>query len=110
MRRPLLAACAVALCAACQNSVSVQRDAEVVSSTAYDHIDCDALARQRDALAAQHGLAADATRAPQQESNMTGFGILIPDSRSSAERATARAIGEITAMNQSMERRRCGRA
>ena len=97
-------------CAACQNSVAVQRDAEIVASTRYDDVECSALAAQRNALAARHGLAPTVTREPLPESSTPGFGILIPDSRSDAERAKAQAIGEISAMNRSMERRDCGKA
>ena len=110
MRTPIVLAFVLAACAACQNSVAVQRDAEIVPSTRYDDISCEELTRQRDALAARHGVAADAEREPQHESAAPGFGILIPDGRGEAERARARAVGEISAMNRSMERRRCGTA
>lgn len=110
MRNTALAVLVLSACAACQNSVAVQRDAEIVASTRYDDVACGALAAQRDALAARHGLAPTVARAPLPQSATTGFGILIPDTRSEAERARARAIGEISAMNRSMERRNCADA
>lgn len=101
----LLAATAVA--SGCTNSVTVQREAEVYSSLHFDDIACADLVRQRNALAARHGLARDVERAPQTETSMPGIGIIVPDVRSEAEREKARAIGEITAMNKSMTRRQC---
>jgi hypothetical protein len=110
MRKSLAVAAVLATCAACQNSIAVQREAEIVASTRYDDIDCGELAQQRNTLAARHGVARTVEREPQSESSTTGFGLIIPDTRSETERARARAIGEITAMNRSMERRRCGEA
>ena len=108
MRKFLVIATVLSACTACQNSVAVQREAEIVSSTRYDDIACDQLAAQRDALAARHGVASTVERQPQTESSTPGFGIFIPDTRGETQRAQARAIGEISAMNRSMERRRCG--
>lgn len=110
MRNPVLAGILLVTCTACQNSIAVQREAEVVSSILYDDVECDALTAQRNALAARHGVSPDAEREPQSESSTPGFGIIIPDTRSAAERERARAVGEITAMNRSMERRSCGEA
>ena len=110
MRRAIIAAALAAACAACTNSVAVQRDREVIASTSYDGVPCASLERQRDELAARHGLPRDAARAPQQESDTAGFGIFIPDTRSEAAREKARAASAIGAMNRSMERRRCGEA
>lgn len=110
MQKPLLAGVLLITCAACQNSVTVQREAEIVSSIQYDDVECDALTAQRNALAARHGVSPDAEREPLSESATPGFGIIIPDTRSATERERARAIGEITAMNRSMERRNCGEA
>jgi hypothetical protein len=108
MRTKLLTLIVAAACAGCTNSVAVQREAEVVASTRYDDVACGALASQRNALAARHGLATTVKREPQSQSATPGFGIFIPDGRSGEERARAMAIGEITAMNRSMERRNCG--
>lgn len=109
MRKTAAAILVLVASAGCQNSVAVQREAEIVASTGYDDIDCRDLEARRDALAARHGLAPTVTRAPLPESATPGFGILIPDQRSEAERERARAVGEISAMNRSMERRSCGR-
>lgn len=110
MRRVITATALAVFCAACTNSVAVRHDQEIVNSMNYDEIPCRTLADQRDALAARHGLARDARREAQQESNTAGFGIFIPDARSEATREKARAASEIGAMNRSMERRRCGQA
>lgn len=110
MRNTVAIIVVLAACAACQNSAAVQQESEIVASTRYDDVACGDLARQRDELAARHGLSPDVERAPRTESNTPGFGIVIPDTRGETERARARAIGEISAMNRSMERRRCGAA
>jgi hypothetical protein len=110
MRIPLALAATLAACTACQNSIAVRQDEEIVASTRYDDVECAALAAERDALAARYGLAPTLTREPLPESATPGFGIFIPDARSEDERAKAKAIGEISAMNRSMERRRCGRS
>ena len=110
MRRVIIATALAAFCSACTNSIAVQHDQEIVNSMNYDEIPCQTLASQRNALAAQHGLARDAKREAQQESNTAGFGVFIPDSRSAETRQKARAASEIGAMNRSMERRRCGQA
>ncbi|MBX9450453.1 MAG: hypothetical protein ACT6RL_12020 [Neoaquamicrobium sediminum] len=108
--RIILVLTAVALgSTACQNSVAVQQEAEVFNSIQYDTIPCADLQGRRNALAAQHGVSPDIERTPPKESTTPGFGIVLPDGRSDAERARARAIGEITAMNRSMQRRACGK-
>lgn len=108
--RIILVLTAVALgSTACQNSVAVQQEAEVFNSIQYDTIPCVDLQGRRNALAAQHGVSPDIERTPPKESTTPGFGIVLPDGRSDAERARARAIGEITAMNRSMQRRACGK-
>ena len=98
------------LCSACQTSMSAAIDEEVVSSIRYDDIDCADLARQRDQLAASHGLPKNVERQPRGQAVAPGFGVFVPDMRSPQGRARAKAVGEITAMNQSMERRECGQA
>lgn len=108
--RIILVLAAVALGGtACQNSVAVQQEAEVFNSIQYDTIPCGELQARRDTLAAQHGVSPEIERAPPKESTTPGFGIVLPDGRSEAERAQARAIGEITAMNRSIQRRACGK-
>ncbi len=108
--RIILVLTAVALgSTACQNSVAVQQEAEVFNSIQYDTIPCADLQGRRNALAAQHGVSPDIERTPPKESTTPGFGIVLPDGRSDAERARARAIGEITAMNRSIQRRACGK-
>ena len=109
--RIILVLTAVALgSTACQNSVAVQQEAEVFNSIQYDTIPCADLQGRRNALAAQHGVSPDIERTPPKESTTPGFGIMLPDGRSDAERARARAIGEITAMNRSIQRRACGKS
>lgn len=108
MRRILVLLALASTLPACQNSIAVQREAEIVSSIPYDDVPCGELAARRNRLAAAHGVAPDVERQPMEESDVTGFGIFIPDTRSEAERARAQAIGEITAMNRSMARRECG--
>jgi hypothetical protein len=103
----VLAAVAVSV-TACQNSVAVQQEAEVFNSIQYDTIPCGELQARRNAIAAQHGVSPEIERTPPNESMTPGFGIVLPDGRSETERARARAIGEITAMNRSMQRRACG--
>ena len=95
--------------AACQNSVAVQREIEIFPSTRYDNVECNALVQQRNALAARHGVSPTTTREPLPASNTPGFGVVIPDMRRAAERERAQAIGEISAMNRSMERREFGK-
>ncbi len=108
--RIILVLTAMALgCTACQNSVAVQQEAEVFNSIQYDTIPCGELQARRDALAAQHGVSPQVERTPPRESTAPGFGIVLPDGRSETERARARAIGEITAMNRSIQRRACGK-
>ncbi len=108
--RIILVLTAVALgSTACQNSVAVQQEAEVFNSIQYDTIPCADLQGRRNALAAQHGVSPDIERTPPKESTTPGFGIVLPDGRSDAERTRARAIGEITAMNRSIQRRACGK-
>ena len=108
--RIILVLAAVALGGtACQNSVAVQQEAEVFNSIQYDTIPCGELQAMRDTLAAQHGVSPEIERAPPKESTTPGFGIVLPDGRSETERARARAIGEITAMNRSIQRRACGK-
>lgn len=108
--RIILVLTAVALgSTACQNSVAEQQEAEVFNSIQYDTIPCADLQGRRNALAAQHGVSPDIERTPPKESTTPGFGIVLPDGRSDAERARARAIGEITAMNRSIQRRACGK-
>ena len=107
MWRAIAILISMATVAGCTNSVTVQREAEVYSSLPFDKVACSDLIRQRDALAARHGLAPDVAREPQAETSITGIGIIVPDVRSSNERDKARAIGEITAMNKSMTRRQC---
>lgn len=95
--------------AACQNSVAVQREIEIVPSTRYDNVECRTLAMRRDALAARYGVSPTSAREPLPTSSTPGFGIVIPDTRRANERDRAQAVGEITAMNRSMERRECGK-
>lgn len=106
--RNLTVVLATTLLAACSNSVSVQRDAEIVSSIQFDEVACPDLLRQRDQLAAQYGLQPTAQREPQPESATPGFGLVIPDMRSGDEKARAQASGRLSAMNNSINRRNCG--
>lgn len=108
MRTVLVLAAVAVGCTACQNSIAVQREAEVFNSIQFDTIPCGELESRRNALAAQHGVSPDVERTPQEEFMAPGFGIVLPDGRSETERARARAIGEITAMNRSIQRRNCG--
>jgi hypothetical protein len=110
MRKAIVLALTALALAGCQNSVAVQREREVVGSMQFDTVPCGELTQRRNQLAAQHGLSPDVEREPQQESLSAGFDLVIPDGRSDAARSKARAIGEITAMNNSMKRRNCGAA
>lgn len=107
MWRAIAVLATIVATAGCTNSVTVQREAEVYSSLPFDKIDCAELTRQRNALATRHGLATDVERQAQTETSITGIGIVVPDLRSTTERDKARAIGEITAMNNSLTRRQC---
>jgi hypothetical protein len=85
-------------------------DEEVVSSMNYDTTPCADLIAWRDALAASHGLPRDTTplvpgRRPFYV--VPGAGTMVPDMRTPWTRERSRAIGEIKAMDGSIERRQC---
>ncbi len=83
---------------------------EMVSSMGFDSTPCADLVAWRDALARSHGL-------PQNTSTLVpgrrpfyvlpGAGPLVPDTRTPWTRERSRAIGEIKAMDGSIERRQC---
>lgn len=87
------------------NSIVSREEAEMVVSIAYDDVPCQQLAGQRNGLARQAGVSTDAkvTFSPV----WAGFGTVVPDYRSQAQREQAVAVGKIAAMNDSLARR-CG--
>lgn len=99
----------LALCAALTacTSISAFEDQTVVASIRYDALSCEALAAERDALAARFGIDPGFARAPG-EPRSPMVGMITPDLRGSAERERIRASRLVHAMNQSLERRRCG--
>lgn len=88
-------------------SLQAGREKAIISSIRYDHLSCEEAVVQRDHLAATYGLAADVKREPGRESSTIGLSPIIPDLRSRKTAEVELAIGQITAMNESMRRRRC---
>jgi len=95
----------IALAGCGAGSISASEDANVASSLQYDSVACKPLISQRNALAARYGLPQDAK--PVFSSSPTGFGTVIPDTRSAARREADQASGKIDAMNRSLIRRKC---
>lgn len=88
-------------------SLQAGREKAIISSIRYDHLSCEETVVQRDSLAARYGLAADVKREPGKESFTIGLSPIIPDLRSRKTAEVELAIGQITAMNDSMRRRTC---
>ncbi len=105
-RAALLLCLLVAGCGA--NSLAAREDSDVQSSLQYDKVACASLLSQRNALAQRNNLPLDAK--PTFTNVPTGFGTVVPDIRSSSQRAAQKAAGEIDAMNRSMTRRQCAGA
>jgi len=88
--------------------IAIALDDEIMSSTGYDHLSCDALIHQRDAEASRFRVPPDAevdhTTFNKWNSAIPFFGAL-PDLRSRAERERGLAIGRVEAMNRSHARR-----
>lgn len=83
---------------------------EMVSSLQFDQLPCPDLVARRDALAAAHGIGPDtAALVPGQRPGyvVQGAGPLLPDARSAEAKARAQAVGEVSAMDRSIERRKC---
>lgn len=89
------------------NSLQAGREEAIISSIRYDHMSCEESVAQRNRLAVTYGLAADVKREPGKESSTIGLSPIIPDLRSRKSAEVELAIGQITAMNESMRRRRC---
>ena len=88
-------------------SMAERQDEDIQSSLQYDEVPCDQLLAQRNQLAQQNNL--PVTAKPSFSNPAMGFGPFTPDMRSSAQRDTDRASGEIDAMNRSIDRRDCGK-
>jgi hypothetical protein len=91
-------------------SVGPALDNEVVSSMNFDTMPCPELMAQRDALAGRHGLPRDTSalvpgRRPFYV--LPGAGPVVPDMRMPWTRERSRAIGEVKAMDGSINRRKC---
>jgi hypothetical protein len=93
------------------NNMAKSLENEVVSSMQYDRLSCQELVARRDGLAAVHG--EPATLADNQKAGArpaylpAGFGTAVPDARPVDVREKRRALGEIEAMDHSIERRDC---
>jgi hypothetical protein len=87
------------------NSLVSGEEASVLVSTVYDDVPCPRLTSDRNALAAEVGVATDAK--VTFSGGSAGFGVVIPDYRSQARRKHDSAVGKIAAMNDSLARR-CG--
>lgn len=100
----------LAVLAGC-NTMAQSLENEVVSSMQYDRLSCQELVARRDGLAAIHG--EPATLADDQKAGArpgylpAGLGTAVPDGRPSDLRERRRALGEIEAMDHSIERRDC---
>lgn len=85
-------------------------DEEIVSSMTYDRMPCAELVARRDALAGAHGLPRDtASLVPGRRPFyvIDGAGPFVPDTRTPWTRKRSSAIGEVTAMDGSINRRKC---
>ncbi|MFN3548327.1 MAG: hypothetical protein ACK4U0_12630 [Mesorhizobium sp.] len=85
-------------------------DDEMVSSMNFDTMPCPELVARRDALAGAHGLPRDTDplvpgRRPFYV--LPGAGPVVPDMRTPWTRERSRAIGEVKAMDGSINRRKC---
>jgi hypothetical protein len=95
--------------AAC-TSMAPALDEDIVSSMTYDTTPCPVLVARRDVLAGAHGLPRDTSslvpgRRPFYV--IDGTATLVPDTRMPWTRARSRAIGEVRAMDGSINRRKC---
>lgn len=113
-RRPIAARAAgllgLVLLAGCVN-VAQSLEGEVVSSMQYDRMPCQQLVADRDALAARHGEPStlDETQKPGARPAYVavGLGTALPDARGADVKERRRALGQIEAMDHSIERRDC---
>lgn len=101
----ILPVIAVAAC----TSMAPALDEEVVSSMTYDSTPCAELVARRDALAAYHRIGEDPTLVPGKRPFyvVAGTGPFLLDTRMPWTRDKSRAIGVITAMDGSINRRKC---
>ncbi|WP_315918525.1 hypothetical protein [Mesorhizobium sp. SP-1A] len=106
--RAALLLCLLALGGCGANSLASAEDSDVQSSLQYDKMACGPLLSQRNALAQRYGLPQEAK--PAFSNVPAGFGTVVPDIRSAAERDKQKAAGEIDAMNRSLMRRQCAGA
>lgn len=87
------------------NSLVARQEAAVLVSTVYDDVPCRQLVGQRNDVAREAGVPADAR--VRFSSVWFGLGTVLPDFRTEAERRQDAARGKIMAMNDSLARR-CG--
>lgn len=81
---------------------------EVVSSLQYDTVECSQLVAQREALAARYEITGrgDELEPGKRPAYLpTGAGPFVPDLRAEQTRERRRAIGEVAAMDRSIQRR-----
>ncbi len=100
----------VLLLVAASGCTVADRYQEVQSSIPYDAVDCAELVRQRNALAAAHGIPRDyrrETRRGDGTSLLPDLDAVTPDMRGQAARDRDRAIASVSAMNGSIVRRAC---
>jgi hypothetical protein len=105
LARSILPVLCLALAGCGTASIAGSEDANVASSLQFDGVACKQLVAERNALAARYGLPQDAK--PVFSSAPTGFGTVLPDTRSAHKRDADRASGRIDAMNRSLIRRKC---
>lgn len=109
MRKTIVALMAALMLSGCGN-FSQSLDSEIVSSMKYDGVDCKTLIADRKALAARYDIPAKGgkTKPGQRPAYLVpGFGTMLPDVRGKQEKERRQALGELDAMDRSLERRRC---
>jgi hypothetical protein len=106
--KPVALLLAAALATGC--TMSQGRIDDVFSSLPYDEMPCAQLIERRDEIARQHAIPRDYRRGPDDPTPSriaTETGWLIPDLRGQQRRDRDRALGLVSAMNGSIQRRRC---
>ena len=97
----------VLLIAGC-GGMTASLEEEVVSSLQYDSVECAALAEKRQSLAARYGITGKGDELEPGKRPVyvpVGTGPFIPDLRGEKTRERKRAIGEVAAMDRSIQRR-----
>jgi len=87
------------------DSLVGHQERNIMSSLPYDSVSCEALLAKRQSLMRRYGLGENAK--PVVGETPLGLGPVVPDMRSTEQRAVEHARGEIDAMNRSMVRRKC---